>query len=62
MKAENNAVEACLADQIVEAELEVQKKQIALKQAQEAMEQANNSLYQLKHQRDVIYITSLQGN
>ena len=61
MKAENNAVVACLADQIVEAELEVQKKQIALKQAQEAMEQANNSLYQLKHQRDVIYINSLQG-
>lgn len=38
MKAENNAVEACLADQIVEAELEVQKRQIALKQAQEAMD------------------------
>lgn len=61
MNSENNAVEACLADQIIKAELEVQNKRNALKKAQNAMDQADNALYQLKHQRDVIYINSLQG-
>lgn len=61
MKPENNAIEVCLADQIIKAELEVQNKRNALKKAQNAMDQADNALYQLKHQRDVIYINSLQG-
>lgn len=61
MKPENNAIEVCLADQIIKAELEVQNKRNELKQAQDAMDQAENALYQLKHQRDVIYINSLQG-
>lgn len=61
MKPQNNAVEATLAEQITKAELEVQNKQNALKKAQDAMDQAKKALNELKHKRDVIYISGLEG-
>lgn len=63
MKQDNiqNAVDADLEGRIKKAETALQIKKNTVEQAQQDMDQAKNELNELKHQRDVKYITSLQG-